>query len=972
MTSCLKRRAAADSPSFIWRRSLRCEPLESRHLLATLVSPWMVWYQDQDGDLVQVRLTQPLLSPANVNDVFRFAEGNVNGSTAARQELETLDLSTLDVGPGLSMLITVIARSRLGDGVANVGSIEATGRSLSTVWVSGDLGAIVAGDFERTPQTFASLWNDNLRRFDDNRDGRIDLGQNPDTREVLSDTEFNAFGRMDDDLNGRINFTEFRAYFMRGIDLDNNGTISTVELNAFIGGNPGEASVLIPRRGIDSLSVRSLGDTAKLPRSIAAAVDEVFRRYDVTANGQINLADPAEVKNEAQRNTFSRMDENSDTRITRQELTNHFGREVDTNSDNTLSTLELSGYDATDPESFGILFGKSVQRSSEIFGDVGRLEIRQHLIGTQLLIDGTLRDAFIGGSLLNVGEQLAVLAPTFNLARIVIGGSVEGRVTADRDLVWAQVNGSILGGAVDNAGNLGAGRDLRYARVNGDVVGQDAAGLSGVASGVVFANRNIGVASIGGSVQGGGGDFSGALLAEGKIQTAFVGRDLVGGAMAAPFSLSPGERAGVRAFGFVTHHTGLIRGRELVDVTIGRDIRAAANGLTGVQAVETIGTLTIGRDVIGQFDNHVAITAGGQPLTLARAAEDILKRYDKNKNGVIDLVQNIAKREVTTDDQLNTFARMDGDFNGVSLADLRDYLSRTVDGDGNGALSRNELINFQQFEPEITEVLFGVGGPSTPLADIAALILRRYDANRDNRIDLRQNIARKEVKEGAELETFGRMDGNFDGFVIAAEIVAFLALGADLDSDQHLIPGEADNFETSQPDHFSVLFTAPGIDLNPSSGLTDVAIGRLTIGRDLIRTDILAGYDVNLTGIDGDAQITSIVVGRDWIGSSASAGVQFSSIPAPAIVASSSPTALSDPSPLSAIEFSLPGIVSRIDLILIGRDLVDGPFSTVIAAQEVRRLQIGGSLTPLSAGPSNDDFSLTAGGLTRVIKAPRG
>jgi len=59
--------------------------------------------------------------------------------------------------------------------------------------------------------------------------------------------------------------------------------------------------------------------------------------------------------------------------------------------------------------------------------------------------------------------------------------------------------------------------------------------------------------------------------------------------------------------------------------------------------------------------------------------------------------------------------------------------------------------------------------------------------------------------------------------------------------------------------------------------LTNVAIGKVMIGGRVENARILAGYDVNLDPDNADAQIGSIVVGGDWIASSAVAGIDSGS-----------------------------------------------------------------------------------------------
>ena len=80
------------------RTWLRLEQLESRLAPATLSSPTMLTYQDADGDNVTVTLSRPILNVGNVNAVFTFAAGSVNGSNATMQQLQKIDLTAIGAG----------------------------------------------------------------------------------------------------------------------------------------------------------------------------------------------------------------------------------------------------------------------------------------------------------------------------------------------------------------------------------------------------------------------------------------------------------------------------------------------------------------------------------------------------------------------------------------------------------------------------------------------------------------------------------------------------------------------------------------------------------------------------------------------------------------------------------------------------------------------------------------------------------
>jgi hypothetical protein len=129
------------------RAHLNVERLADRIAPATLVGSGKVTYQDVDGDTVTVTLSKPLLTAANVNSVFAFDVGTVNGSNAGRQQLRQIALTGIGA-PAAGTAVTVSAvRSVVngGDGFAAVGQVVASGIDLGSVTVDGDLGSVRAG-----------------------------------------------------------------------------------------------------------------------------------------------------------------------------------------------------------------------------------------------------------------------------------------------------------------------------------------------------------------------------------------------------------------------------------------------------------------------------------------------------------------------------------------------------------------------------------------------------------------------------------------------------------------------------------------------------------------------------------------------------------------------------------------------------------------------------------------------------------
>ena len=101
-------------------------------------------WRDLDGDLVTLKVTKPVLTPA----MFTFRYGTPIGAASkiAGQLLESFDLtSAFFTAEKTGISIKAKRKDGLGDGQVNVGAINATGMNLGAVSVSGDLGRINAG-----------------------------------------------------------------------------------------------------------------------------------------------------------------------------------------------------------------------------------------------------------------------------------------------------------------------------------------------------------------------------------------------------------------------------------------------------------------------------------------------------------------------------------------------------------------------------------------------------------------------------------------------------------------------------------------------------------------------------------------------------------------------------------------------------------------------------------------------------------
>jgi hypothetical protein len=147
------------------RARLQLESLETRDLPALLVNPTLIRFQDIDGDWAEVKLSRPLFTAENVNTIFHFSVGDVDGNTSVRQQLNAVDLTSLGTTPGFVDLTITTSRSRRtpGNGRVDVGGIyypyadEGNPLHVRDLTVMGDLGYLRIGNGQSTDLSLRTL-----------------------------------------------------------------------------------------------------------------------------------------------------------------------------------------------------------------------------------------------------------------------------------------------------------------------------------------------------------------------------------------------------------------------------------------------------------------------------------------------------------------------------------------------------------------------------------------------------------------------------------------------------------------------------------------------------------------------------------------------------------------------------------------------------------------------------------------------
>jgi hypothetical protein len=123
------------------------ETLESRTTPAKVLDPSNLIYQDRDGDSVVVRFSKPILNVGDPNVIFTFdsGAGAVNGTTAARERLIRIDLTSISTAAaGVSITTRATPTVTGGDGFASISQINAATIDLGRVTIDGDLAGVRA------------------------------------------------------------------------------------------------------------------------------------------------------------------------------------------------------------------------------------------------------------------------------------------------------------------------------------------------------------------------------------------------------------------------------------------------------------------------------------------------------------------------------------------------------------------------------------------------------------------------------------------------------------------------------------------------------------------------------------------------------------------------------------------------------------------------------------------------------------
>jgi hypothetical protein len=982
------------------------EPLESRRLLATLVNPTTVTYQDVDGDTVTVALSKSVLNAGNVNTIFNFNTGSVNGDNSAPQQLQFLDLSSLTAASfgGGNITITAKRSNNGGDGLVNVGYINGGALNLGAVSVHGDLGGIDAGDGSSATAGLKSLSVQSLGRLGISTQAPVgNLVSGIDgqlgTLTVASDIDgefINVFGPGGmSPILGSIGTVNIGGSLIGGSDdyrgeIETGGNIGAVTIKGSIVGGGGQYSGAIESGG----TIKSVTVGGSL---IGGSGDNSGQIFSQNNMGAVKIGGDVQGGNGGDSGEI-----NSHGAITSIAIGGSFvGSATNSTEENAIigCTLNLGQVTIT-----GSVIGGLSGSSAVIacLANITGITIGGSLIGGAGVQSGEIQMLVNPGSLgpVKIGHDLRagsggdsgniLLGDGVNLTSVTIGGSLIGGAleksgyisTSTGNIGPVTVTGSVQGGAGDNSGSIQSGGTLGNVTIGGSLIGG-----SHLASGLVQSALAMGAVKIGHDLLGGTGEESGAI--DGKSLTSVtIGGSIVGSAdttntNAEIVSEAGGNISAVTVTGDIkggkAQQSGVILcGGNLGNVNIGGSLIGGGAQTTGyVHSTGNMGAVTVGLNVQGgDLADSGEINSGGS-LTSAKVGGSLTGGAGQFGGSLLSAGNMGA-------------VTVGGDVQGGSANDTADINSSGTLGKvnvGGSVIGGNGARSAQIFAATSIDAITITGdirggnvaanagrifstGPLTSVTVNGSLI----GGAKDGTGEIKSNMAIGAVKIAGSI--VGGNDpinstidesGYIQGLRIASVSVGRSIIAGqnpNADTTTYFLKRSGSVRAANDIGAITVGGSIVGNITNPAvisargqatpKAPSDIAIASLTVGGKVENANILAGYDIDLNPVSDDAQIGDVKVGIDWVASNLLAGTYFNSVD----------------QLFERIDDlnDNPNIRSSIGNITIGGQVLGTPASLNpldnfgFVAEQIKSFSVGGTKFTLNSGPLNDDLPVGATG----------
>jgi hypothetical protein len=391
---------------------------------------------------------------------------------------------------------------------------------------------------------------------------------------------------------------------------------------------------------------------------------------------------------------------------------------------------------------------------------------------------------------------------------------------------------------------------LGAAVIKGDLAGslQSMGGVDG----------KIGSVKVGGSIVGGQTDFQGAIVAFGDIGSIQVRENVIGGG--------------------ATRTGAVVSLGSIGKVSIGGDLIGGAGGFSGsIDAAGSLGDVKVGGSVFGGSAQETGRIKAGTEMRSLSIGESLLGGSG-NASGFVSAGGAVASILIK-----GSVIGSSGPQSGELFIDGRvtkALIGQSVHG-GSGPVSGN--IQLRGGVGTITVGGSVVGGTTD---DTGALF---FPLGADN-VVVKKDLVGGSIAGATSLVSSGKIEGQrigkltINGSVIAGvdASTGTLAKSGGIFVQEDLgtlvVKGDLVGNPTNR-----VIIVAKG-QATPTAGV-DLAVGSIKVGGEIRYTRVLAGYDTDDFGatttdpsgfepVNGNAQVGTITVGRNWLASSVAAGIR--------------------------------------------------------------------------------------------------
>jgi hypothetical protein len=462
-----------------------------------------------------------------------------------------------------------------------------------------------------------------------------------------------------------------------------------------------------------------------------------------------------------------------------------------------------------------------------IKGDLGNIDAGSTTAGTPAIKSLSVRT--MGAYGLATQGGAGDLTSTINgaLGALKVAGDVKDAnidvLGAGSALGSVTIGGSLIGGVAGPSGSISSNGDIGAVKI-----GRDVQGSTGASSGRVFSlNGKIASVTLGGSLIGGSGVSSGQISSFTDIGPVKIGRDMVGGS---------GSSSGT-----IVANNGKIQG-----VTLGGSLIGGSGSSAGeIFSTTDMGVVKIGHNIQGGTGLESGTIRANGKLAGLTLGGSLIGGSNTRSGGILSF----------------------GDMGSVKIGD--DVLGGA--GTNSGAVNGRKIAGVT-----IGGSLIGGAGTSSGViisqSDMGAVTISG---------DLKgASIATGLLEGSGSIQSLGRIARvTIGGSIIAGldnSATGSLSFSATIRAANDIgaitVKGGLLGSVGSGGDITKVVISARGQEFLTS--VSDVAIGKLSIGGRVERAQVLAGYDTNLTPLNGNAQIGVVAVGGDWVASDLVAGVQ--------------------------------------------------------------------------------------------------